>query len=170
MGCELGEDIPDFEVIGKLSENDFADYICDKLRTADDLKEVILQKMGVMVFETHCTLSIFHKKLPIILLNEKDSEDEKLFSLFCELAGLLLGDGAGEKEFCRNVACEIMERFKGLKLGESNLKAINYNGRAYLKTVLKALRKGIIARWEFYKYTGCERKYIDDIEYELGDY
>ena len=61
-------------------------------------------------------LCIFHNKIPIILLNGKDSVNGRIFSLFHELTHLLLGKSAicGDDEntqeeiFCNSVAGEFL--------------------------------------------------------------
>ena len=79
--------------------------------------------MGVLIFETEKVLSeemralcIFHKEVPIILLNGKDSVNGRIFSLFHELTHLLVGESAicGDDEsnkeeiFCNAVAGEFL--------------------------------------------------------------
>lgn len=86
-------------------------------------KEVLNEKLGVLIFETEGVLleemralCIFHEKIPIILLNGKDSVNGKIFSLFHELTHLLLGESAicGDDEntkeeiFCNAVAGEFL--------------------------------------------------------------
>ena len=86
-------------------------------------KEVLNEKLGVLIFETEGVLleemralCIFHEKIPIILLNGKDSVNERIFSLFHELTHLLLGESAicGDDEntqeeiFCNAVAGEFL--------------------------------------------------------------
>lgn len=86
-------------------------------------KEVLNEKLGVLIFETEGVLleemralCIFHEKIPIILLNGKDSVNGRIFSLFHELTHLLLGESAicGDDEntkeeiFCNVVAGEFL--------------------------------------------------------------
>lgn len=86
-------------------------------------KEVLNEKLGVLIFETEGVLleemralCIFHEKIPIILLNGKDSVNRRIFSLFHELTHLLLGESAicGDDEntqeeiFCNAVAGEFL--------------------------------------------------------------
>lgn len=86
-------------------------------------KEVLNEKLGVLIFETEGVLleemralCIFHEKIPIILLNSKDSVNGRIFSLFHELTHLLLGESAicGDDEntkeeiFCNAVAGEFL--------------------------------------------------------------
>lgn len=86
-------------------------------------KEVLNEKLGVLIFETEGVLleemralCIFHEKIPIILLNGKDSVNGRIFSLFHELTHLLLGESAicGDDEntkeeiFCNTVAGEFL--------------------------------------------------------------
>lgn len=86
-------------------------------------KEVLNEKLGVLIFETEGVLleemralCIFHEKIPIILLNGKDSVNGRIFSLFHELTHLLLGESAicdddentQEEIFCNAVAGEFL--------------------------------------------------------------
>ena len=64
-------------------------------------KEVLNEKLGILIFETEGVLleemralCIFHEEIPIILLNGKDSVNGRIFSLFHELTHLLLGESA----------------------------------------------------------------------------
>ena len=64
-------------------------------------KELITEKMGILIFETDGVileemrgLCIFHEEIPIILLNGKDTTNGRIFSLFHELTHLLLGESA----------------------------------------------------------------------------
>ncbi len=138
---ELNEEIIEFEVpILKEDKNIFANYIRDTLDVSLDTqkswykeskhynflnkwKEIITEKMGILIFETEGVLieemralCIFHNKIPIILLNGKDSVNGRIFSLFHELTHLLLGKSAicGDDEntqeeiFCNSVAGEFL--------------------------------------------------------------
>lgn len=86
-------------------------------------KEIITEKMGVLIFETKGVfleemrgLCIFHDEVPIILLNGKDTTNGRIFSLFHELTHLLLGESAicennessKEEIFCNAVAGEFL--------------------------------------------------------------
>ena len=138
---ELNEEIIEFEVPRlKEDKNIFANYIRDTLDVSLDTqkswykeskhynflnkwKEIINEKMGILIFETKGVLieemralCIFHNKIPIILLNGKDSVNGRIFSLFHELTHLLLGKSAicGDDEntqeeiFCNSVAGEFL--------------------------------------------------------------
>ncbi|MBQ2613502.1 MAG: ImmA/IrrE family metallo-endopeptidase [Methanobrevibacter sp.] len=138
---DLNEEIIEFEV-PNLEEDKkiFANYIREVLDVSLDTqkswykeskhynflnkwKEILNEKMGVLIFETEGVLleemralCIFHDKIPIILLNGKDSVNGRIFSLFHELTHLLLGKSAicGDDEnteeeiFCNAVAGEFL--------------------------------------------------------------
>lgn len=121
---ELDAEIPEFETIsGSPSKNEVIRYIREKLGVSLDVqkswirknnsldrhhynflnkwKEIITEKMGVLIFETEGVileemrgLCIFHDEVPIILLNGKDSTNGRIFSLFHELTHLLMGERA----------------------------------------------------------------------------
>ena len=121
---ELDEKIPNFETIDdSLSKEDVVDYIREKLEVSledqkswirrnnsldkhhynflNKWKEIITEKMGVLIFESEGVileemrgLCIFHNNIPIILLNGKDSTNGRIFSLFHELTHLLMGESA----------------------------------------------------------------------------
>lgn len=64
-------------------------------------KEILKEKLGILAFEAGdvelCEMTgicIFHDRIPIILLNDKDSPINRIFSLFHELTHLLLGKSA----------------------------------------------------------------------------
>lgn len=93
-------------------------------------KELITEKMSILIFETDGVileemrgLCIFHEKIPIILLNGKDTTNGRIFSLFHELTHLLLGESAicennelsDEEIFCNAVAGEFLVPADDLK-------------------------------------------------------
>lgn len=99
-------------------------------------KEVITEKMGVLIFETYDVdinemrgLCIYHDILPIILLNGKDSVNGRIFSLFHELTHLLLGESAicGDdlerdiEVFCNAVSGEFLVPEKDLSKNLHNM-------------------------------------------------
>ena len=120
----MDEGIPSFERFeGKTSKHNLSSFIREKLDVSLDTqkswlkkdnrkdkghynflnnwKEVITEKMGVLIFETYDVdieemrgLCIYHDVVPIILLNGKDSGNGRIFSLFNELTHLLLGESA----------------------------------------------------------------------------
>ena len=86
-------------------------------------KEVITNKLGILIFETEGVdinemrgLCILHELAPIILLNGKDTPNGRIFTLFHELTHLLLGESAicGDdldrdiEVFCNSVAGEFL--------------------------------------------------------------
>ena len=86
-------------------------------------KELITEKMGILIFETEGVvleemrgLCIFHEEIPIILLNGRDTPNGRIFSLFHELCHLLVGESAicennelsDEEIFCNGVAGEFL--------------------------------------------------------------
>lgn len=86
-------------------------------------KEVITNKLGILIFETEGVditemrgLCILHEEVPIILLNGKDTPNGRIFTLFHELTHLLLGESAicGDdlerdvEIFCNSVAGEFL--------------------------------------------------------------
>lgn len=115
---ELDEPIPKFEVIEEpKSRKKVVKYIREKLEVYLDeqkswirknnsldkehynflnkWKELITEKMGILIFETDGVileemrgLCIFHEEIPIILLNGKDTTNGRIFSLFHELTHL----------------------------------------------------------------------------------
>lgn len=143
---ELDGEIPKFEIIdNKLGKTYFVNFIREKLEISLDVqkswikrnnsrdknhyaflnnwKKTITEKMGVLIFETKAVsldemrgLCIFNKKVPVILLNGKDSVNGRIFSLFHELTHLLLGESAicdgddndAEEIFCNAVAGEFL--------------------------------------------------------------
>lgn len=143
---ELEEHIPSFETYdGSLDKNKVSDYIRNRLDISLDTqkswirknksrdsrhynflnkwKEIITEKMGILIFETEGVpinemrgLCIFYDEIPIILLNGKDSVNGRIFSLFHELTHLLLGqsaicgddDSIKEEVFCNAVAGEFL--------------------------------------------------------------
>lgn len=138
---DLNEEITEFEIPNlEKDKKIFANYIRKVLDVSLDTqkswykeskhynflnkwKEILNEKMGVLIFETDGVLleemralCIFHKRIPIILLNGKDSVNGRIFSLFHELTHLLLGNSAicGDDEnnkeeiFCNAVAGEFL--------------------------------------------------------------
>ena len=137
----LNEDCVKFEVPNlNMDKKIFADYIRNILNVSlstqkswfkdtkhytflNNWKEVINEKLGILIFETENVdikemrgLCIFHDKIPIILLNGKDGPNGRIFSLFHELTHLLLGESAicGDdlnreiEIFCNSVAGEFL--------------------------------------------------------------
>ncbi|WP_458403586.1 ImmA/IrrE family metallo-endopeptidase [Methanobrevibacter sp.] len=167
---ELDKDVPKFEVIGKsLSKYDFVNYIREKLDVSLDnqkswirknnsldknhynflnnWKEIITEKMGVLIFETDGVildemrgLCIFHEEMPIILLNGKDSTNGRIFSLFHELTHLLIGESAicennelsKEEIFCNAVAGEFLVPRDDLNNNVHDLSEDSINDLAHL--------------------------------------
>ncbi len=143
---ELHEPIPKFETINDSpSKKQFVKYIREKLDVSLDeqkswirknnstdknhynflnkWKEIITEKMGILVFESEAVvlkemrgLCIFYDEVSIILLNGKDTTNGRIFSLFHELTHLLLGESAicennelsDEEIFCNAVAGEFL--------------------------------------------------------------
>lgn len=141
LSHDLNEDIIKFEVPNlELDKKIFANYIRDVLGISlstqkswykesrhynflNKWKEVLNEKLGILIFETEGVLleemrglCIFHEEIPIILLNGKDSVNGRIFSLFHELTHLLLGESAicgdddntKEEIFCNAVAGEFL--------------------------------------------------------------
>lgn len=140
---DMGKSVPKFKKLDiKLGVSSFVDYIRTNLNVSldeqktwlknsnnsndnqhytflDNWKQVLTEKLGVLIFETKDVdiyemrgLCIFYDEIPIILLNGKDSPNGRIFSLFHELTHLLMGESAicGDDEnesievFCNNVA------------------------------------------------------------------
>lgn len=144
---ELNENVIGFEV-PKIAQNkfNFSNYIREILNVSietqkswynekkhysflNNWKEVITQKLGILIFETEGVdinemrgLCIFHNEIPIILLNGKDTPNGRIFTLFHELTHLLLGESAicgddMDKDveiFCNSVAGEFLVPEKDL--------------------------------------------------------
>lgn len=141
LAHDLKEDVIGFEVPNlEMDKKIFADYIREVLdipistqkswykeskhyNFLNKWKEVLNEKLGILIFETEGVLleemralCIFHEKIPIILLNGKDSVNGRIFSLFHELTHLLLGESAicgdddntKEEIFCNAVAGEFL--------------------------------------------------------------
>lgn len=119
----MDENIPTFEQYeGEVTEYNLSSLIREKLGVSVETqkawlkeqkhdknhynilnhwKNLLTEKMGVLIFETHDVdidemrgLCIYHETAPIILLNGKDSANGRIFSLFHELTHLLLGQKA----------------------------------------------------------------------------
>lgn len=160
---ELSEDmdeiIPSFERFeGEINKYNISSFIREKLDVSLDTqkswlkkdnrkdkdhynflnnwKEVITEKMGVLIFETYDVdieemrgLCIYHDIVPIILLNGKDSVNGRIFSLFHELTHLLLGESAicGDdlerdiEVFCNAVSGEFLVPEKDLNKNLYNM-------------------------------------------------
>ncbi len=146
LSDEMNENVASFEVFeGEINKYGFSSFIREKLDISIDVqktwlkkdnrkdinhynflnnwKDVLTEKMGVLVFETFDVdikemrgLCIYHRDVPIILLNGKDSVNGRIFSLFHELTHLLLGESAicGEdfdrdiEIFCNAVSGEFL--------------------------------------------------------------
>lgn len=141
LAHDLKEDVIRFEVPNlEMDKKIFADYIREVLdipistqkswykeskhyNFLNKWKEVLNEKLGILIFETEGVLleemralCIFHEEIPIILLNGKDSVNGRIFSLFHELTHLLLGESAicgdddniKEEIFCNAVAGEFL--------------------------------------------------------------
>ena len=121
---DMNENISPFELFeGEKNKDTLSSFIREKLNVSLDTqkswlkkesrkdkkhynflnnwKEILTEKMGVLIFETYDVdiremrgLCIYHDKVPIILLNGKDSVNGRIFSLFHELTHLLLGESA----------------------------------------------------------------------------
>lgn len=149
---DMDETIPTFERFeGEINKYNLSSFIREKLDVSLDTqkkwlkkdnrkdkyhynflnnwKEVITEKMGVLIFETYDVdieemrgLCIYHDIVPIILLNGKDSVNGRIFSLFHELTHLLLGESAicGDdlerdiEVFCNAVSGEFLVPAKDL--------------------------------------------------------
>lgn len=150
---EMEENIPLFETYNdSINKYHLSNYIREKLEISLDTqkswikknnyldkkhynflnkwKNIITKKMGILIFETEGVsinemrgLCIFYNKIPIILLNGKDSVNGRIFSLFHELTHLLLGESAicgdddniKEEIFCNSVAAEFLVPKEDLK-------------------------------------------------------
>lgn len=144
----------------------------------DKWKEILNEKMGILIFETENVqleemraLCIFHEKIPIILLNGKDSVNGRIFSLFHELTHLLLGKSAicGDDEsteeeiFCNAVAGEFLVPEDDLNINIINetevLSAISlrrlYNSYGVSEHVIlrRLLDTNKISKKEYISYT-----------------
>lgn len=141
LSHDLNEKVIKFEVPNlEMDKKIFADYIREVLdipistqkswykeskhyNFLNKWKEVLNEKLGILIFETEGVLleemralCIFHEEIPIILLNGKDSVNGRIFSLFHELTHLLLGESAicgdddntKEEIFCNAVAGEFL--------------------------------------------------------------
>ena len=98
-------------------------------------KEIIIEKMGILIFETDGVilgemrgLCIFHEEIPIILLNGKDTTNGRIFSLFHELTHLLLGESA----ICENNELSDEEIFCNAVAGEFLVPADDLNNNAHI--------------------------------------
>ena len=167
---ELDKPVPKFEVIGRpYSKKRFVEYIREKLGVSLDeqkswirknksidknhynflnkWKEIITEKMGVLIFETDGVileemrgLCIFHDEIPIILLNGKDTTNGRIFSLFHELTHLLIGQSAicennelsEEEIFCNAIAGEFLVPTIDLNNNFSSLSIDSINNLSHL--------------------------------------
>ena len=167
---ELNEFHPKFEVIGETkSRNKVVNYIREKLGISLDeqkswirknssldkdhynflnkLKELITEKMGILIFETEGVileemrgLCIFHEEIPVILLNGKDTTNGRIFSLFHELTHLLLGESAicennelsDEEIFCNAVAGEFLVPANDLNNNAQKISTTSINELSHL--------------------------------------
>lgn len=156
---DMDETIHSFERFeGEINKYNIASFIREKLNVSLDTqkswlkkdnrkdkdhynflnnwKEVITEKMGVLIFETYDVdieemrgLCIYHDIVPIILLNGKDSVNGRIFSLFHELTHLLLGESAicGDdlerdiEVFCNAVSGEFLVPEKDLTKNLHNM-------------------------------------------------
>lgn len=98
-------------------------------------KEVLNEKLGVLIFETEGVLleemrglCIFHEEIPIILLNGKDTTNGRIFSLFHELTHLLLSESA----ICENNELSDEEIFCNAVAGEFLVPADDLNNNAHI--------------------------------------
>ena len=210
---ELEENIPSFEIYeGSLNKKHVSNYIREKLGISletqktwirknkskdsrhynflNKWKEIITRKIGVLIFESEGValnemrgLCIFHKEVPIILLNGKDSVNGRIFSLFNELTHLLLGQSAicgddedideeifcnavaGEflvpnEDLCKNTNADNMDTISNGAGGNYLNNQIKYNGEPYCAVVLEAYEKGIINGGEFSRFTNLNKKFI----------
>lgn len=162
LSQDMGEEISSFDRFdGDVNKYNLASFIREKLDVSLDMqkswlkkdnrkdkkhynflnnwKEVLTEKMGVLIFETYDVdikemrgLCIYHNEVPIILLNGKDSVNGRIFSLFHELTHLLLGESAicgddldrGIEVLCNAVAGEFLVPKEDLN---SNLQDIPFD-------------------------------------------
>ena len=154
----LGEELPSFKVpVLAHNKKAFSQYLREILDISletqkswmkekkhysflNNWKKIITNKLGILIFETEGVeleemrgLCIFHDKIPIILLNGKDTPNGRIFTLFHELTHLLLGESAicGDdmdraiEIFCNSVAGEFLVPEQDLleNIDKSNLLA-----------------------------------------------
>ena len=176
---DLNEEIIEFKVPNlKEDKNIFANYIREVLDVSLDTqkswykeskhynflnkwKELLNEKMGILIFETEGVLleemralCIFHNKIPIILLNGKDSVNGRIFSLFHELTHLLLGKSAicGDDEniqeeiFCNSVAGEFLVPEEDLIKNINPLEVLSYRSLRYLHNLYGVSEHVIVRR------------------------
>ena len=148
-------------------------------------KEIVTEKMGVLIFETEGVslnemrgLCIFYKEIPIILLNGKDSVNGRIFSLFHELTHLLLGqsaicgddDNIEEEVFCNGVAGRFLVPKDDLSKNvnvENVLSKRSINGLSHLygvseHVILRRLYDShYISRFD---YTSMVKDYEDNLD------
>ncbi|MEL7669391.1 ImmA/IrrE family metallo-endopeptidase [Methanobacterium sp.] len=144
-------------------------------RFLDEWKESVAE-LGILIFETEnikrteiSGLSLYKSKYPIILLNGKDTQNRRIFTLFHELTHLMLGESAicdldkrNKKEaFCNKVAAEFLVPLKFLKEEEKvkKNKSLEWTSRqlGFLSNIYGVSKQTILLRLHSLKKTREEQ-------------